>query len=58
MKSYFESIYTNKKMDNYKVKKLAKDYDMTVNEFKNMIKDIVKDDITAEEVQKMVAGTK
>ena len=45
-------------MDDYKVKKLAEDYDMSVEEFKNMIRRINRNDITKEEVEKMVAGTK
>ena len=45
-------------MDDYKVKKLAEDYDMTVGEFKRMIKRINRNDISKEEVEKMVAGTK
>ena len=46
------------KLDDYKVKKLAKDYDMSVEEFKRMIRRINRNDITKEEVEKMVAGTK
>jgi len=45
-------------LDEYKVKKLAEDYDMSVEEFKNMIRRINRNDITKEEVKKMVAGTK
>ena len=45
-------------MDEYKVKKLAEHYDMTVEEFKRMIRKINRNDITKEEVEKMVAGTK
>ena len=45
-------------MDEYKVEKLAKDYGMTVEEFKNMIRGINRKDITKEEVEKMVADTK
>ena len=46
------------KLDEYKVKKLAENYDMTVEEFKEMIRRISRKDITKEEVEKMVAGTK
>ena len=46
------------KLDEYKVEKLAEDYDMTVEEFKGMIRKINRNDITKEEVEKMVAGTK
>ena len=42
-------------MDKYKTQKIAKALDMDIEDFKRLIK---RTNITKEEVEKMVAGTK
>ena len=48
-------VKRREKLDKYKTKKIAKALDMDIEDFKRLIK---RTNITKEEAEKMVAGTK